>query len=312
MLRRLSFRRRPAVSIVVVLFNMAREAPRTLYSLSSSYQREVDGSEYEVVVVDNGSSAPVSEEIVKSFGENFRYFSYEPSSPSPVAAINFGAAQARAEFLGLMIDGARLVTPGILRYALMGLRMASNPIVSTLSWHLGPDVQYRSTENGYSREMEDDLLSRIDWKANGYRLFDVSSLAGSSREGFFMPLAESNCFFMPRKTFERLGGFDEKFDLPGGGLANLDIYKRACEMADARLFIMLGEGSFHQMHGGVSTNVKEEENHRLWHLSEKQYFDIRGQHYRLPEKRPEYVGHVPPELLRFVRYSAEKAESISS
>jgi glycosyltransferase involved in cell wall biosynthesis len=312
MLRRLSFRRRPAVSIVVVLFNMAREAPRTLYSLSSSYQREVNGSEYEVVVVDNGSSAPVSEETVKSFGENFRYYSYGPSSPSPVAAINFGAAQAKAEFIGLMIDGARLVTPGILRHAMMGLRMAPNPVVSTVSWHLGPDVQYRSTGNGFSREREDDLLAGIDWRANGYRLFDVSSLAGSSREGFFRPLAESNCFFMPRKTFERLGGFEERFDLPGGGLANLDMYKRACEVADAKLFILLGEGSFHQVHGGISTNATEEENNRLWHLFEKEYIDIRGKHYQRPDKRPEYIGHVPPELLRFVRYSAEKAESMHS
>jgi glycosyltransferase involved in cell wall biosynthesis len=287
---------------------MAREAPRTLYSLSSSYQREVNASEYEVVVVDNGSSTPLPEEIFKSSGENFRYFSYEPPSPSPVAAINFGAAKARADFLGLMIDGARLVTPGILRHAMMGLRMAPNPIVSTLSWHLGPDAQYRSVEKGYSHETEDDLLSRIDWRTNGYKLFDVSSLAGSSCEGFFRPLAESGCFFMPKRTFERLGGFDEKFDLPGGGLANLDIYERACKMPDAKLFIILGEGSFHQIHGGVSTNASEEENRHLWQLFEKQYFDIRGRHYQLPEKIPEYIGHVPPELLRFIRYSAERAQ----
>ena len=52
------FEPRLAVSVVVVVYNMPREAPRTLHSLSASYQRHIDADDYEVIVVDNGSNPP--------------------------------------------------------------------------------------------------------------------------------------------------------------------------------------------------------------------------------------------------------------
>ena len=57
----------PKLSVVVVFFNMRREAQRTLYSLSSDYQRHVEPSDYQVIVIDNSSSYPLSKEIVESF-----------------------------------------------------------------------------------------------------------------------------------------------------------------------------------------------------------------------------------------------------
>ena len=44
-----------ALSVVVVFYNMRREAIRTLQSLARSYQRDVEDLEYEVLVIDNGS-----------------------------------------------------------------------------------------------------------------------------------------------------------------------------------------------------------------------------------------------------------------
>ena len=51
-------RKKPGLSIVVVVRNMPREARRTLLSLSAGYQRRIGAAEYEVIVVDNGSDAP--------------------------------------------------------------------------------------------------------------------------------------------------------------------------------------------------------------------------------------------------------------
>lgn len=42
--------RKPNVSVVVVVYNMPREAPRTLHSLSAEYQRHIDADDYEVIV----------------------------------------------------------------------------------------------------------------------------------------------------------------------------------------------------------------------------------------------------------------------
>jgi glycosyltransferase involved in cell wall biosynthesis len=300
---------RPAISVIVVMFNMVREAKRTLLSLSVPFQQGVSNNEYEVIVVDNGSTEPLSEELVRSFGENFSYYFLNTNSVSPAGAVNFGVSKARGTIVGLMIDGARMASPGVLKYALAGMKLYPNPIVATLAWHLGPDVQYRSISDGYDKTTEDALLESINWVQNGYGLFDVSSFAGSSENGFFLPIAESNCFFMKRKTFERLGGFDEHFQASGGGLVNLDTYKRACELPDSNLITILGEGTFHQVHGGVSTNVTEKENFKNWQLFETEYIEIRQSRYAVATKVPEYIGHAPPESLRFVQKSLQKAIS---
>ena len=48
----------PSLSVVIVIYNMEREARRSLYALSAAYQRDVTPDDYEVVVVDNGSAPP--------------------------------------------------------------------------------------------------------------------------------------------------------------------------------------------------------------------------------------------------------------
>ena len=63
-------RTRVDLSVIVVFYNMRREAARTLHSLSRSYQRGIDELAYEVIVVENGSAPDevLGEEFVRSFG----------------------------------------------------------------------------------------------------------------------------------------------------------------------------------------------------------------------------------------------------
>jgi len=110
------------------------------------------------------------------------------------------------------------------------------------------DLQHRSVATGYDQVQEDALLAAIDWPHNGYRLFDIAVLAGSCLEGWFQPIAESNAVFVRRDAYERLGGFDERFDLPGGGFVNLDFFRRAALREGSELVILLGGG------GRLSTN----------------------------------------------------------
>lgn len=305
-----SFRKnRPKISVVVAVYNMQREARRTLLSLSVPYQRDVSEDDYEVIVVDNGSTEPLSDELVRSFGRNFRYFFLDTASKSPAGSMNFGVGKARGEYVGLMVDGARIVSPGIIKYALFGMKLYSNPVVATPGFHLGPDVQYRSVAKGYDGETEDALLESVNWNSNGYRLFEIASFAGSSKDGFFLPIGESNFFFLKKETFAQLGGFDERFKASGGGLVNLDFYKRACELPDSAVVILLGEGTFHQLHGGVSTNVTEEENLQRWHEFENEYIGIRGASFSSAVKSPYFIGHMPVEALKFMEISVQKAIS---
>lgn len=290
----------PKLSVVAVFYNMEREAPRTLYSLSTAYQRDVQATEFEVIVVDNGSAQPLKQEFVASFGENFRLLPLDSTPPSPAHAINCGVAATQAEYVGILIDGARIASPGILRQALDALEAFPDPFVSTVGFHLGPDMQTRSPAAGYNQAAEDRLLDEIDWRNNGYRMFERSALAGSSRNGWLGSLAESNLFFLRRTLFHELGGYDERFDLPGGGFVNLDFYKQACEHVGTRLVTLLGEATFHQIHGGIMTNRPEEKLAAELQRYRDQYRAIRGKEFAPSSRRPLLFGEVRPQARRWM------------
>ena len=110
------YRRKPDVSVVVVVYNIPREAPRTLLSLSAAYQRHIHPDDYEVIVVDNGSNPPLDPDLVAGLEGNFRLIRIDHASPSPAPAVNRGIAAANGEIIGVMVDGARIVTPGLLHF----------------------------------------------------------------------------------------------------------------------------------------------------------------------------------------------------
>ena len=110
----------PLLSVVVVVHNMRRELVRTLRSLSAACQHGIGADDYEVIVVDNGSSEPLDPALIDEFDGLLRIERFEPAPPSPARAANHGLALARGELLGLWIDGARLASPGLLAGALAG------------------------------------------------------------------------------------------------------------------------------------------------------------------------------------------------
>jgi hypothetical protein len=292
------------VSVVVVVHNIPREAPRTLLSLSRRYQRHIDAADYEVIVVDNGSNPPVDRPAVESLGDNFHLIRIDPAPPSPAHAFNRGLAEARGEVIGAMIDGARMVTPGLLHFARHGARLYDKPVVATLGWYLGHDFQSWAMRAGYDKTREDALLASIDWPQDGYRLFEVATLDESSVDGWLFPISESNALFMCRDMWAALGGLDERFNAPGGGLLNFDTFHRALELPGAELVVLLGEATFHQLHGGVATNAPVEryaENAAPWGA---QFEAIHGHpwNWSRPRNPPTFLGTFPrAALARFVR-----------
>jgi glycosyltransferase involved in cell wall biosynthesis len=296
--------RKPNVSVVVVVYNMPREAPRTLYSLSAGYQRYIDPDDYEVIVVDNGSNPPLDPQVIGGLEGHFRLIRIYPASPSPGQAVNRGLAEARGDVIGVMVDGARIVTPGLVHFAQQGARLYDKAVVATLGWYLGYDFQRWALQCGYDHAREDALLGSIDWPNDGYRLFEIGTMDESSVDGWFQQISESNALFLRRELWDLLGGFDERFDAPGGGPIDLDTFSRILECADARLVILLGEATFHQLHGGTSTNAPPDRQSINWVRWQSQYATIRGRHYEVPRLKHArtYIGTLPqPALSRMVR-----------
>ncbi|MGH8688078.1 MAG: glycosyltransferase family 2 protein [Burkholderiales bacterium] len=292
------------LSVVVNFFNNRREARNTLHSLTAAYQRGADSHAYEVIAVDNGSAEPLSQEEVRAFGPQFRYRFVNTTSVSPAAAINAACRDANAEQLLVIIDGAHILTPGVLELATKAFKAFATPFIATVPFHLGPKHQYDSMLEGYNQQVEDAVLASLGWRDNGYRLFSASAAFADASEGWFGMLFESGCFGLRKSDFLALGGLDERFQSRGGGLVNLDFFRRAQSREDLDYVVLLGEGSFHQFHGGVATNTRREQ--QPWAEFDKEYARIRGEPYRRLPRAPVLLGSISREATHVAQYSSAK------
>jgi glycosyltransferase involved in cell wall biosynthesis len=243
------------LSVVVAAYDMRRELPRTVRSLSPPYQTGIDPARLEIIVVDNGSPEPVEAAWFRGIAAEVRVMRFPPGNPSPCAAINAGARTARGSMLAVLIDGARLASPGFLDRALAAMRIAGDVFVATMGFHLGYETHQVSLAKGYSREAEDRLLARIGWPEDGYRLFEICARGESYYHGVLSPFSETAAFVMRRESFERIGRFHEGFRYGGGGLANIEFFERAHADAALTPVVLLGEGTFHQVHYGSTTRA---------------------------------------------------------
>ncbi|BBB25497.1 glycosyltransferase family 2 protein [Amphritea japonica] len=294
-----------SLSVVVIFHEMQREAERTLYSLSAAYQSGVSALDYEIIAIDNGSVCPLNPDRVGELGRNIKYHYFDTDSVSPVDAINYGVSIAEGEFVAVIVDGARMSTPGLIGRTLKALELVEQPFVCALAWHLGPDVQKKSMLEGYNQSEEDLLLDSIDWQKNGYKLFDISTIAPSSKAGFLggMP-GECSWFAMRRSHYLYMGGYDPRFQAPGGGLVNHDFLNRITQQSQISPIIILGEGLFHQIHGGVATNSKPGE-HPLPSFM-RDYEKIHNRPFKfIRHESPLYFGEVSTEAARFLASSID-------
>jgi hypothetical protein len=298
---------RPKLSLVVVCYEMAAQIRNTLQSLLPPYQRNVSVDGYEIILMDNGSTKLLDEPTrTISPNLNYVYLSPDESSPSPAPAINRGVALSRGSVLCLMIDGARLVTPGVLSWGMRLLELAPDAMVEVRGWHLGPKWQPESVPEGYDSEQEHRLLESVRWLENGYRLWEIAAPTPQTKSGYSAKTAESNCIFMSRELFSKLGGFDERSRAPGGGLVNLDFFSRAVGAASC-VFTLLGEGTFHQVHGGAATGLAKSqlgEKFKQWREESEALGQVIAPDYEFV-----LAGHMPSECENWLARNAALTRS---
>ena len=266
------------LSVIVNFYNMKREAARTLTSLSRQYQKGIGDLAYEVLCIDNGSDPPLEEDWIRGFGPEFKLVRPERAHPSPCGVINELARSARGEYVAIMIDGAHVLTPGVLREAFAAIDADPGSVVALRNWFVGGDQRWLS-EVGYTREQEDILFERIHWPADGYQLFHVGAPIGEHVDPWLAGMIESNFLVLPTDFYCEIGGLDEAFDEPGAGFANLDLFRRAgLSLADG-VVGLVGEATFHQFHGGTTTNVSDDEKDSRVRAYSNKYMRIRGEDF---------------------------------
>lgn len=288
------------LSIIVIAYNMQRVIPRTIRSLLSPYQTNMSNTDYEILIIENGSSNRLDQVAIESLGPNVRYHFLENAAKSPAKAINFGVQMARGEIVAIMVDGAHMATPALLQYGLIPFLSEPNPIVTAPRFFLGLEAQMDSIGKGYDEDAEDALLRQINWPdGDAYQLFEISTPyrydfpGGPPKLFWFQRQFESNCLLMRRLTYLNVGGCDERFDYPGGGCLLPDLYRQCCEMDDASIVQIIGEATFHQIHGGITTNAPREKRVQLWREYTEQYKLIRGREFEICKKPQQFFGHMP-------------------
>ena len=78
---------------------------------------------------------------------------------------------------------------------------------------------------------------------------------------------------------------------------NIDLFQRAANYSETTLILLVGEGVFHQFHGGTTTNADPDEAQRRVETYREQYRRIRGTDYATPHVPIEFLGTLPPRSM---------------
>ncbi len=299
----------PKISVILVCYDMAREVPRTVQSFLAPYQRKMAPEDIEILVLENGSNTPIPQSIRNEWGPMVRYINVPNPSSSPASALNLGVRMARAPVVCPVIDGARMASPGLLHHGLKALNDHPGAFVASVGFHLGSERQQIAATKGYNQEVEDELLESVDWKNNGYRLFEIAATAGSAKGSWYGPISESNAPIMTKETYNKIGGYEPAFNIPGGGLVNLDFFRRVMTDTTIPYLLLIGEGTFHQYHSGVTTSKTvrdvEADGKTTFDRYADQFFEIRGEPFKVLKRRPTVYGTLRPESFKLSRSSLD-------
>lgn len=245
------------LTIVILAYQMNREIPRTIRSALPDLQSEVSATDYEILVIDNGSKDALDITALDTRGVKTQVVRIQPedASSSPVSVLNWAIENfVRTELVMVCIDGARMLSKELITRSIRTVLSYPNAVALTASRHLGPDLQFKSMLKGYDQSVEDRLLASVNWEADLDLLFDVSVPAGAHQREWPIAQNESNAFTMTVLEWKRLGGYNEGFSAPGGGLCNLEIFDRIIAREGAPSILLCGEATFHQFHGGAATS----------------------------------------------------------
>lgn len=295
----------PVISVIVIGFDMPGQLLNTVYTLSQAFQRDVAAHEFEILVVENASTNNADGAAIEALGDNIHYFLRQEPGVSPVPAVNFAFQQCRGQFVGLIVDGARMVSPGVLRCALDIYRGNNDAVLVVPGYHLGFVEQHDIEDPREALAEEQRLLASVPWRENGYRLFQISTFSGANIRGYLQPIMECNCLFASKQNFAAVGYADPAFCLPGGGAINLHLYRSIAMLPHTQLMLTPGEGSFHQFHGGVTTSSYEERSAQVKSIKEQLDSFWQPGGFKAVSREPCLYGSVAPEAQPFLQQSLQ-------
>lgn len=180
----------PEISAVICTHNRERYLERCIASLLA---QSIPSSEYEIIIVDNGSTDSTKEICNQFAGRvNFRYL-FEPVLGLSQAR-NTGWKAAQGKYVGYIDDDAT-AEPAWLENALRSFRSLS----PSPEWVGGPVLlEWEAPSPAWLTEEYHGALGRIDWGASSHFLENAHEW-----------LAGGNSFYR-RDILQQLNGFDTR------------------------------------------------------------------------------------------------------
>ena len=179
----------PLVSVVIPTYSRPRQL---LHCLDAFCSQTMPPSEFELVVVDDGSPVPL-DAIVASFQSRLNVRLLRQPNAGPSAARNRGVREARGEFIAFTDDDC-LPEPAWLNMLLQEARSRPHALVGG------------TTVNG----LKGDFFA-----ATSQLIVDFvyEHFNANPDDGYFLA---SNNILCSRAWFQEMGGFDESFPRAGG------------------------------------------------------------------------------------------------
>ncbi|NNE56513.1 MAG: glycosyltransferase [Hellea sp.] len=288
------------LTIIIAYYNIPKHIERTLQSCAPAYQNAAK-DKIEVIIADNGSTEPLPDDLQQRFPFISKILRTE-GKPSPVFALNAAIAHAKFSTIALIIDGAHILSPGVFKNTREVCQLYHRPVINVPQYYLGKVSQnLNPITDAWKRETW--WLNRLEWPQKGYNLFKYALFPSENIQRVLHGAIETNCLITTKEVLEDCGAFDERFDEPGAGYANLEIFSRLTNHADNTYVILPGEGTFHQDHDGTTTRKSPEERDQLVEKFRQRYTEVTGLETLLNLKSPQVYGTL--------RKSCEKIPTIS-
>ncbi|HJN34175.1 MAG TPA: hypothetical protein QF700_08670 [Prochlorococcus sp.] len=267
------------LSIIVGSYELTHQISNTLTSIFSALSQTVLSAE--IIIADNSKNfKTIDSHIVKSCNVDVIDFS---QLDIPIhASMNLAVQRTSGDYLCLMIDGARIWSPNIIRD--VDPYLSQHNVVHVPNYQLGPDYQMYGNHDAASFKNENKLLIDCGWPfLNTRQLIDLSFL--EPHAGIGPTIFESNCLFLSRKMWDEINGYDLQFKRKDGGFASADLLSRLIEH-NCNLKILPDAGTFHQFHYGTTTSSPLQTRTALKEMT-LEYFKIRAK----PPKRHRVSPH---------------------
>lgn len=237
----------------------SKDHPETLEKCLSSFRERTEYSNYEWIVVDNGS-APENKSRMEALREEYGFlYLYEPMDFNFSAMCNLGAKNARGEYLLFLNDDIEIIEKDWLHILAGQAGQPRTGAVGAKLWYAGSEaVQHAGITNldiGPSHKLITFMDDRCYYYGHNQVTYDVIGVTAA-------------CLMIEKKKYREIGGFEETMKV---AYNDVDF---CFKLVEAGYYNVLRNDAVLYHHESLSRGLDEEDEgkwERLLHEKENLY-----------------------------------------